>query len=171
MLIFFLQPVKVKVEPEDREGDPPLPQLPGNQPSESTDGPAEPSTSSSAASTERQPTPSIVDDSVSEQTVTPAKKTSAISDLFGEVFVTKVEPAKSVEVRVDQEFVGYKSEGNISLDSDPLTWWKSNEEKYPILSKYSKTFLCIPATSVPSERIFSVAGDVVTAQRSCLSAD
>ena len=172
MLIFFLQPVKVKVEPEDREADPPLPQLPGNQPTESTGGPAEPSTSSSGASTDRQPTLPIVDDSVSEQTVIPAKKKkSAISDLFGEVFVTKVEPAKSVEVRVDQELVCYKSEGNISLDSDPLAWWKSNQEKYPILSKLAKTYLCIPATSVASERIFSTAGDVVTAQRSCLSAD
>lgn len=102
----------------------------------------------------------------------PAKKRkSAFSDLFGEVFITDVEPAKSLEFRVDKEITNYKAENGISLESDPLDWWKHNETKYPLLSNLAKKYLCIPATSVASERIFSTAGDIVTAQRSCLSSD
>ncbi len=39
---------------------------------------------------------------------------------------------------------------------------------YPLLSSLSKAYLTIPATSVPSERVFSTAGDILNAQRSQL---
>lgn len=55
--------------------------------------------------------------------------------------------------------------------SDPLLWWKGRVDKYPLFSKYAKQLLGMPATSVASERVFSTAGDVVTAQRACLSGD
>ncbi len=45
---------------------------------------------------------------------------------------------------------------------------RENRSKYPLLSPLAKAYLSIPATSVPSERVFSTAGDIVTAQRSQL---
>ncbi|WAR05473.1 hypothetical protein MAR_020842 [Mya arenaria] len=50
-------------------------------------------------------------------------------------------------------------------------WWRSHENDYPNLSRLAKHTLHIPATSVASERVFSVAGDVVTATRSRLAPD
>lgn len=85
------------------------------------------------------------------------KTTSALKDLFGDVFITKVEPGESL------------FEPNIELDSDPLLWWKVNENKFPPLSKVAKKYLVVQATSLASERVFSTAGDVVTSQRACLS--
>ena len=50
-------------------------------------------------------------------------------------------------------------------------WWKAHHKTYPLLAKLAKVYLGIPATSVPSERVFSAAEDIVTAQRSALNAE
>lgn len=52
-----------------------------------------------------------------------------------------------------------------------LTWWKSNGHHYPYLEKLAKRFLCRPSTSVPSERLFSAAGNTVTKKRTRLDAE
>lgn len=57
----------------------------------------------------------------------------------------------------------------ISVDANPLKWWKDNEHQYPNVSRLSKHYLSVQATSVASERVFSTAGDIVTAQRAALS--
>ena len=54
---------------------------------------------------------------------------------------------------------------------DPLNWWKSKEIIYPHLSKVAKKYLCIPASSAPSERVFSSAGLVVSKKRAALRGD
>ena len=54
---------------------------------------------------------------------------------------------------------------------DALVWWKQKESMFPLLSQLAKKFLCMPASSVPSERIFSTAGHIVNKKRACLSAE
>ena len=49
-----------------------------------------------------------------------------------------------------------------------LKWWKENQKAYPSLFKAAKSMLHIPATSVPAERIFSLAGHIVRLRRSRL---
>ena len=51
-------------------------------------------------------------------------------------------------------------------DTNVLTWWKENKQTFPYLFNLAKHFLHIPATSVPSERIFSLAGYIVCDRRS-----
>ncbi|XP_060786487.1 zinc finger BED domain-containing protein 4-like [Neoarius graeffei] len=37
---------------------------------------------------------------------------------------------------------------------DPLQWWKQHENRFKLLSKQARKFLCAPPSSVPSERVF-----------------
>lgn len=62
----------------------------------------------------------------------------------------------------------YLEEPHIARDSDPLAWWKQHETLFPKLSEVAKKFLCIPASSVPSERLFSKAGELISHRRSSL---
>ncbi|XP_039597059.1 E3 SUMO-protein ligase ZBED1-like [Polypterus senegalus] len=59
----------------------------------------------------------------------------------------------------------------LDSEGDPLKWWKEHEKSYPRLSKVAKKYLCIPATSSPSERAFSSGGNLVTCLRSSLKPD
>jgi hypothetical protein len=57
------------------------------------------------------------------------------------------------------------------LDSvDPIQWWKNRQSDGVMLPvvKVVKKYFCIPATSVPSEQIFSKAGLIITKQRNAL---
>lgn len=53
--------------------------------------------------------------------------------------------------------------------SDAPIWWRNNAGQYPKMSNLARKILPLQATSVASERVFSVAGDVDTKTRNRLS--
>jgi hypothetical protein len=53
-------------------------------------------------------------------------------------------------------------------EHDSFAWWATNKVQYPVLHKMAMKYLSIPATSVPSERLFSDANNLVTPQRTRL---
>ena len=59
----------------------------------------------------------------------------------------------------------------LPISAAPLLWWKLNCHKYLLIAKAAWIILCVPATSKPSERVFSTAGYIVTTQRASLSPD
>ena len=52
---------------------------------------------------------------------------------------------------------------------DILKWWKTQRETFPRLSQLARFVFAIPATSAPSERIFSLAGLTLNVKRSRLA--
>ncbi|XP_058252538.1 E3 SUMO-protein ligase ZBED1-like [Hemibagrus wyckioides] len=70
---------------------------------------------------------------------------------------------------ITNDVLMYFGEQPLSKTENPLSWWKSNEAKYPTLASLAKSFLCIPATSTPSERLFSAAGNITSKKRASLT--
>lgn len=60
----------------------------------------------------------------------------------------------------------YLEERILTRNSDPLTWWEERKFAFPNLYKVMKSRLCVPATSVPSERMFSKTGQICNERRS-----
>ena len=52
---------------------------------------------------------------------------------------------------------------------DPLEWWKTHEDEFPRLAMLARRYLCVMATSVSCERIFSTSGWIVNKRRCSLS--
>ena len=93
-----------------------------------------------------------------------------MAELFGEVFKTQ-EQVRPLSQIVEDEVTSYRLADSIDVDADPFMWWKTNESKFPHVAKVAQGHLCVPGTSVASERISSTAGDIVSASRSHLAAD
>uniref|UniRef100_A0A1A7ZCN3 HAT C-terminal dimerisation domain-containing protein n=1 Tax=Nothobranchius furzeri TaxID=105023 RepID=A0A1A7ZCN3_NOTFU len=70
---------------------------------------------------------------------------------------------------VREEILQYFQEHTSPKSTNPLQWWKSNEARFPSLASLAKSYLCVPATSTPSERLFSSAGNIVSKKRTSLS--
>ncbi|KAH7977826.1 hypothetical protein HPB49_003703 [Dermacentor silvarum] len=66
------------------------------------------------------------------------------------------------------QFDAHLSEPQLGHNLDALKWWKDNESKFPLVAELVKKYMCIPASSASSERVFSTAGNIITAKRSCL---
>ena len=88
-------------------------------------------------------------------------------DLFDKKVADKQSQA-SPTIAVKKESRRFFDSKLLERDEDPLTWWKDNEKDYKIFSNLAKKYLCIPATSVPSERLFSKAGELVSIRRNRL---
>nr|XP_054593369.1 E3 SUMO-protein ligase ZBED1-like [Nothobranchius furzeri] len=94
------------------------------------------------------------------------KKISALDQLLGKDFDVRM-AATSVRDKASEEVKRYRERASLPLEENLLQWWKEQQD-LPLLSSLAKRYLCIPATSVASERVFSTAGDIVSTKRSLL---
>jgi hypothetical protein len=60
-------------------------------------------------------------------------------------------------------------EPQLSSEGDPLQWWSLKMGAYPSLAKLARHILAVPASSVLAERIFSLAGNIVSNKRTKLT--
>ena len=98
---------------------------------------------------------------VSQVIEPPAKRQKSVLDrLLGDEYE---EGGSSVSI--SDEVKVYFQEHPIRCKDDPFCWWKGNSNRFSRLSILAKKFLAIPATSTPSERVFSAAGIVVDRKR------
>ena len=121
-----------------------------------------------------------------EEIAVPVK--SAISELFrrigedsdDECADEREKLGNNVEDIINVEIDYYKGLKNMDLTEErknddkqetflnPLIWWKIHSKMLPLLSTLASRILCIPATSAPSERVFSSAGLTIAKCRASL---
>lgn len=65
----------------------------------------------------------------------------------------------------------FASEAQEPITADTLTWWQQNEGRFDALKILARKYLPVPATSAPSERVFSLAGNICSRRRASLSSD
>ena len=70
--------------------------------------------------------------------------------------------------RVKQELDQYLSHPLLDVEESALDWWKIEAVRYPTVAKLAQKYLCLCATSVASEHVFSCGGHVVSDRRTCL---
>lgn len=102
----------------------------------------------------------LVTRSASSQRVTPN-----INDIFPFRRVREHQSSSNFSL----DFRNYLDSDYLPLSTDPLLFWVNNFPAESELTKLALKHLVVPATSVPSERLFSKAGDVLSKKRSCLS--
>ena len=69
----------------------------------------------------------------------------------------------------EDEISRYVKLSDIRVKDDPLVWWLNNRDNFPTLIQLARKYLSIPTTSVPSERLFSDAGNYISAKRTRLA--
>ena len=56
-------------------------------------------------------------------------------------------------------------------DGNPLQWWKDNMSLLPSLAPLARKYLSSPPSSIESERLFSIGGNIYSPHRNRLTAD
>ena len=123
---------------------------------------------------EASPPPKVKVDLQSTEGPPPEKKhKDDDSSWLDDVIYMGEEPPKPLDQDME-EMERYGVEGQLSPGGsagNDLDWWKVHAPLHPNLARLAKKFLAIPASSVSSERIFSLAGNIVTKKRCRLSAE
>ena len=117
---------------------------------------------------EETPVESVKVDQLLEDGRATKTPTCLLDTLLTDVYVTHVEPAKSAYQLAIEEVERFREEPDLKMKDNPLIWWKMNMSRFQLLGGLAQMHLTVPATRVSSERVFSTAGDFVTAQRANL---
>ena len=83
-------------------------------------------------------------------------KPSVLDDLLG-VSSTSMDVDPS-SVNGETELNAYMRVQQVANDTDPLMWWKQHQEEFPRLSRMTRQYLTVPASSASPERLFSSVG-------------
>lgn len=110
------------------------------------------------------------DSEIRERDNTSTMERSSIWDEYDQDFNKIVRPDNNSAAAI-REFDKYLNEEYLERRKDPLVWWRERKNLYPCIYIYVLKRLCILATSVPCERIFSATGQIINDRRTLLKSD
>ena len=113
----------------------------------------------------------VEQDTIPEQP-TAARKTTDLDDFMASVRKLSTHRAPSAPPTRDEyaEWLSTSDPGDCLVDN-PIQYWLLRRRQYPLLSRMAIDLFSVPAMSSEPERIFSLAGQMVTPPRKRLQAD
>ena len=97
-----------------------------------------------------------------------AEPTRDLLDSDDDVDLMETHSNPTSEERAKETIRSYQRMAKVGQTADPLMFWQKVQPQMPELTMLSMRYTVVQATSVASERIFSIAGDIVRAERSRL---
>ncbi len=85
-----------------------------------------------------------------------------------EVAARRALPSPNPDTR-ETEIRRYLELPNLERHANPVDWWQKEKDNFKRLSQVALKYLVVQGTSVPSERVFSSAGNIISDKRSRLS--
>ncbi|XP_042610882.1 zinc finger BED domain-containing protein 4-like [Cyprinus carpio] len=92
-------------------------------------------------------------------------RTGSLLDMYDEILEENVMFEEQDKTASASQVISYLAEPTIPRNHSPLEYWKCNQARFPALALAARKYLCAPCTSVDSERLFSVASDVMDEKR------
>lgn len=91
-------------------------------------------------------------------------------DMWSEFDSKEPTPVQSHTTTASIEVDAYLNDLYLPIEENPLTYWAnvSNQNKYPALFILAKRMLCVPATSVPCQQLYSDDGYIFCKKRKYL---
>ena len=108
----------------------------------------------------------------SEPTETPpaTEKAKGLSKVLGQCLGKSRSTSTTLTLcqRVKQEIDQYLSHPLLDIEESAIDWWKIEPLTNLTVAKLARKYLCLCATSVAAECVFSCGGNIVTDRRTCL---
>ena len=115
------------------------------------------------------PSESLVDNVDRTKAPSPKRhKNNSLLEVFSDIIDTSSaetnSPMNEVDCYLMEPLLDYK-------ESQPFVWWADHKSRYPTVAQVARRYLSATATSIPSERLFSAAGNVYDDRRNRITAD
>ncbi|XP_071652992.1 E3 SUMO-protein ligase ZBED1-like isoform X2 [Temnothorax longispinosus] len=114
----------------------------------------------------------VLNDAIDETNIEISDKTDDLWSFHYDLLKTKsVNRYQDENDEMPTNLKHYLDQPMIDHKENPIRYWINFASVYPTLTVIAKKFLAIVGTSVPSERLFSRAGNILTDSRNRLSPD
>ena len=108
---------------------------------------------------------------MADESLDPVERSSSSAPSFmKKIFSHSRDQVVNHEIEIDN-YLNEIITPTLPETTDVYQWWHINQRSFPVLSRMARKYLSIPATSVPSERLFSDAGNQVTPRRTRLASE
>ena len=103
---------------------------------------------------------------INEQLPLSVAKPKKVSSFYQKLKYTS-QQTQILDDEVQKYWLSAEADENINL----LNWWNTHTAEYPTLSELAHNYLCIQASSVPCEQLFSIAGQIINKSRNRLDSE